>query len=218
MHLARELVAMGAKVAILDADIYGPNIPRMLNIKNPVEDENGKIKPVIVDEMQVMSMGFLIPPDQALVWRGPMLHSALGQLLSDVLWEEADYMFIDMPPGTGDVQLSLSQLAPMSGGVIVATPHPMAVDDALRGVNAFERLSVPLLGIVENMSGSVFGTGGARTLAESRDLPFLGSVPLEEELAHGSAAGDDSRGKEAIRAIARKISAALSVRHITEKK
>ena len=219
VRIAAELASMGAKVAILDADIYGPNIPRMLGISKPVEGSAGKIKPVIVDSMQIMSMGFLIPPDQALVWRGPMLHSALGQLLTEVEWEEADYLFIDMPPGTGDVQLSIAQLTPISGGIIVTTPHPMAVDDALRGIDAFAKLSVPLLGIIENMSGSVFGTGGAEELAKSRNLPFLGSVPLESQIAAGGTApgGEGSPGTDAIREIAQKVASSISVRNFAEK-
>jgi ATP-binding protein involved in chromosome partitioning len=137
-----------------------------------------------------MSMGFLIPPDQPLVWRGPMLHSAIRQFFTDVEWGELDYMVIDLPPGTGDAQLTLAQSVPLTGAIIVTQPQNVAVDDALRGLAMFEKLNVPIIGVIENMSGDFFGTGGGQRLAEQRGVPFLGSVPLDPQVRVG---GDDGR-------------------------
>jgi ATP-binding protein involved in chromosome partitioning len=181
--------------------------------------EGERLVPAVAHGVKVMSMGFLVEPEEALVWRGPMIHGALRQLLGDVAWGELDYLVIDLPPGTGDAQLSVAQLAPVSGGVVVTTPQLLSVSDARRGVTAFQRLEVPVLGIVENMSGDVFGRGGGERAAEEMGVPFLGTIPLEPRV---SRLGDEGRpavtlaeempAAEALRAIARRVTAALSVR------
>ena len=216
VHIAKELAAFGSKVAILDADIYGPNIPRILRIDETPREQNDKLVPPVKYGMQVMSMGFLIPPDQALVWRGPMLHGAINQLFSTVAWGEADYLLVDLPPGTGDVQLSLAQLTPITGGIIVSTSHAMSTDDARRGIDAFKRLNVPLLGLVENLSGPVFGAGAVEGLSREMSIPYLGSIPMEAEIAehvylHGERERGASPGLDAIRSLATTIAAHISV-------
>lgn len=188
-NLAISLARDGAKTGLLDADIYGPNIPMLMGIEElppPVKD---KIAPANAFGVELMSMGFLIPRAEALVWRGPMLHGAISQLFTEVLWSELDYLVVDLPPGTGDAQLSLAQLVPLTGGIVVTGPQRVAVSDALRGVNAFNRLKVPVLGVLENMSGEIFGTGGGRTVADELEVEFLGTVPLDAELARLSEAG-----------------------------
>ncbi len=197
VNLAVALARDGAKVGLLDADIYGPNIPRMLGIDHlPDNESGGKIPLAEAFGMKVMSVGFLVQNGQPLIWRGPMLHSAIQQFITDFDWGDLDYFIVDLPPGTGDVQLSLSQTLPLTGAVIVTTPQQVAIDDASRAVAMFEKLEVPVLGIVENMSylnmpdGSklaVFGTGGGEHLAFRARTTFLGSIPLDPEIGQ---AGD----------------------------
>lgn len=185
--LASGLKSFGAKVGLMDADVYGPSIPHMMNATGKpaardYETPQGKltrIEPIDVDGLKVMSMGFFVEPNQAVVWRGPMLHKALTQFLKDTDWGELDYLIIDLPPGTGDVSLTLAQLVGLAGAVIVCTPQQVALLDAVKAVDMYNKVNVPVLGIVENMSGEVFGRGGAQAKAEELGVPFLGEVPIE---------------------------------------
>lgn len=200
VNLAVSLAQQGARVGLLDADIYGPNIPIMLGVENqkPMA-ENDKIIPIEAFGLKLMSMGFLVSPEQAMIWRGPMLHSAIKQFLSDVEWGALDYMVIDLPPGTGDAQLTLAQTLPLTGAVIVATPQDVALSDVVRGVSMFKRLEVPVLGVVENMSyflcphcgerTDIFDHGGARRMAEKMNVPFLGEIPLDPKIRLGGDTG-----------------------------
>ncbi len=188
-NIAISLARDGAKTGLLDADIYGPNIPMLMGVEELPPPERDKIVPAQAFGVEVMSMGFLIPRAEALVWRGPMLHGAISQLFTEVLWSELDYLVVDLPPGTGDAQLSLAQLVPLTGGIIVTGPQRVAVSDALRGVNAFNRLKVPVLGVLENMSGEIFGSGGGSQVAEELEVELLGTIPLDGELARLSEAG-----------------------------
>jgi ATP-binding protein involved in chromosome partitioning len=199
VNLAVALAQDGAKVGLLDADIYGPNIPRMLGIDRlPDNEGDGKIPLAEAFGMKVMSVGFLVQNGQPLIWRGPMLHSAIQQFITDFDWGDLDYFIVDLPPGTGDVQLSLSQTLPLTGAVIVTTPQQVAIDDASRAVAMFEKLEVPVLGIVENMSylvmpdGSklaVFGEGGGEHLAFRTGTTFLGRIPLDPEIGRNGDTG-----------------------------
>lgn len=229
VNLALALARDGAKVGLLDADIYGPNIPRMLGIDRlPDKESEGKIPVADVFGMKVLSIGFLVQNGQPLIWRGPMLHSAIQQFITDFDWGELDYFVVDLPPGTGDVQLSLSQTLPLTGAVIVTTPQQVAIDDASRAVAMFEKLEVPVLGIVENMSyllmpdGSklaVFGTGGGEHLAFRTGTTFLGRIPLDPEIGQGGDTGspvvlmpDGNPSAEAFREIACKVAAEASIK------
>jgi ATP-binding protein involved in chromosome partitioning len=199
--LALGLKRAGSKVGLLDTDVYGPSIPHLLGLENapPPAVVEGKVPPVLYDGMPVMSMGFLLPPGKAVVWRGPMLHSYVTQFLRDVAWGDLDYLIIDMPPGTGDVALSLSQVLPVTGAVIVCTPQEVALLDAVRAISMFRTVNIPILGVVENMSGfvcencgkryDIFGHGGARQKAEELSVPFLGEVPLNMQIRTSGDAG-----------------------------
>lgn len=197
--IALTLEKGGAKVGLLDADVYGPSVPHLLGLSGRPEIQNGKIVPIYAGRMPVMSMGFLIEKDQAVVWRGPMLHGAINQFLKDTYWGELDYLIIDMPPGTGDVALTLSQMLPLSGAVVVCTPQEVALLDAVKAIAMFDKTHIPVLGVVENMSGficpdcgkqyDIFGRGGARTKASELKLPFLGEVPLNISLRQQSDEG-----------------------------
>ncbi len=219
VNLAISLALEGARVGLFDADIYGPNVPMMMGLTELPPQEDGKLVPAEAFGVKVMSMGFLIPANQALVWRGPMLHSAIRQLFTEVLWGELDYLVADLPPGTGDVQLSLAQLVPVTGGIVVTTPQALSVGDASRGLNAFEHLGVPVLGIVENMSGEVFGRGGGEKAAREHGVDFLGSIELDAEISRGGDSGrpivvqkPDSPAAQALRGLARQVAARVSVR------
>ena len=203
VNLALALKANGLRVAILDADVYGPSLPKLLGImgKPKAADMQGKLmQPMEAYGLKVMSMGFLVPEDTPMIWRGPMVMSALMQMLRDVTWGEIDIMIVDMPPGTGDAQLTLAQQTPLSGAVIVSTPQDLALLDARKGLNMFRKVSVPVLGIIENMSyficgkcgerHEIFGHGGARQEAERMGVPFLGEVPLDIEVRARSDAGE----------------------------
>lgn len=187
--IALTLERLGAKTGLMDADVYGPSIPHLLGLDERPGILDGKIQPIRCGSMPVMSMGFLIGRDQAVVWRGPMLHGSITQFLRDTDWGELDYLVIDMPPGTGDVALTLSQLLPLTGAVIVCTPQEVALLDAGKAMAMFEKTKVPILGIVENMSGftdpetgksfDIFGRGGARNKSEEMGVPFLGEIPIQ---------------------------------------
>ena len=202
VNLALALQAQGARVGILDADIYGPSVPHMLGAadQRPTSPDNKHISPIIAHGLNANSIGFLMEADNATIWRGPMASSALSQLLNETLWNELDYLVIDMPPGTGDIQLTLSQQIPVTGAVVVTTPQDIALIDAIKGVAMFNKVSVPVLGIIENMSmhicsncghhETIFGIGGAQKIAEKYDVQVLGQLPLHirlrEDLDNGT--------------------------------
>ena len=200
VNLALGLQANGLKVGILDADIYGPSMPRLLKISGRPQTADGKVlKPMENYGVKVMSMGFLVDEETPMVWRGPMVISALTQMLREVEWGQLDVLVVDMPPGTGDVQLTMAQQVPLAGAVIVSTPQDLALIDARKGLNMFRKVEVPVLGIVENMSYfiapdtgkryDIFGHGGAKSEAERLEVPFLGEVPLEMGIRESSDAG-----------------------------
>ena len=194
VNLAIALQQQGARVGILDADIYGPSIPHMLGAphQRPTSPDNQHITPIEAHGLYANSIGFLMDEDNATIWRGPMASSALSQLLQETLWPDLDYLVIDMPPGTGDIQLTLSQQIPVTGAVVVTTPQDIALLDAVKGISMFERVSVPVLGIVENMSmhicsncghqEAIFGTGGAERIADKYNIKVLGQQPLHIRL------------------------------------
>lgn len=186
--LAYGLKHFGAKVGLLDADVYGPSIPLLTGAKGTpivrdVELPNGqkiqRLEPIDADGMKVLSIGFLIRENQAVIWRGPMLHKLLTQFLQETDWGELDYLIIDLPPGTGDVSLTLSQLLGLAGAVVVCTPQKVALLDAIKAISMFDQVKIPVLGIVENMSGEIFGRGGAKAKAAELGLPFLGEIPID---------------------------------------
>jgi ATP-binding protein involved in chromosome partitioning len=200
VNLALGLRDLGLKVGILDADIYGPSLPKLLAIRERPETIGGtRLKPIVRHGMPVMSIGFLIEEETPMIWRGPMVMSALTQMLREVEWGNLDVMVVDMPPGTGDAQLTMAQQVPLKGAVIVSTPQDLALIDARRGIAMFRRVNVPVLGIVENMSyflcphcgerSDIFGHGGARAEAERLGVPFLGEVPLDIEIREKSDSG-----------------------------
>ena len=193
VNLALALAAEGARVGILDADIYGPSQPMMMGIEGRPESEDGKsMEPLENYGVQVMSIGFLVNPDEAMIWRGPMATQALEQLLRQTNWKDLDYLIVDMPPGTGDIQLTLSQRVPMTGAVIVTTPQDIALLDARKGVAMFEKVGVPILGVVENMAVHVctqcghvehiFGEGGGKRYAFEKGIDYLGALPLNLQI------------------------------------
>lgn len=217
-NLAVSLALDGAKVGVLDADIYGPNIPMMFGLSGRPRVENNKMAPFARYGVEVISMGFLMPEGEAVVWRGPMLHKAIQQLFTDVAWGELDYLIVDLPPGTGDAQLSLAQSVPLTGGIIVTGPQAVSVSDALRGARAFERLEVPILGVVENMSGDIFGSGGGMDAAKQLHVDFLARIPLDGRIRAGGDSGDpivllapESDTAKAIRNFARVVAAKISM-------
>lgn len=200
VNLALGLAASGQRVGVLDADIYGPSMPRLLGISGKPQTVDGKVlKPMENYGLKVMSMGFLVDEETPMIWRGPMVMSALTQMLREVQWGELDILVVDMPPGTGDAQLTMAQQVPLAGAVIVSTPQDLALIDARKGLNMFRKVDVPLLGIVENMSYfiapdtgkryDIFGHGGARREAERLGVPFLGEVPLTMDVRESSDAG-----------------------------
>jgi ATP-binding protein involved in chromosome partitioning len=199
VNLAVALAAKGKRVGLMDADIYGPNIPRMMGVNSPPPVQDEKIIPLEAFGVKLISLGFLIERDQPAIWRGPIVMKIITQFLRDVAWGKLDYFFVDMPPGTGDAQLSLVQAAQVSGAIIVTTPQEVAVGDALRGARMFERVGVPVLGVVENMSYfespetgkplAIFGTGGGRRLADELGVPLLGEVPLYPPVLVGGDSG-----------------------------
>jgi ATP-binding protein involved in chromosome partitioning len=230
VNLALALAAEGASVGILDADIYGPSQPRMLGVHGKPESKDGKsLEPMENYGVQAMSIGFLIDEDTPMIWRGPMVTQALEQLLNDTRWRELDYLIIDMPPGTGDIQLTLSQRIPVSGAVIVTTPQDIALLDARKGLKMFEKVEVPILGIVENMSihicskcgheEHIFGEGGGQKMSDDYGVDFLGALPLDIKIREEADSGKptvvaqpDSRITEIYREIARRMAAKLAIK------
>ncbi len=232
-NLALSLAAEGARVGLLDADIYGPNIPIMLGVNQRPMVHKEKVIPPKAYGIQVMSMGFLIEPSQAVIWRGPMIHNALRQFLHDAQWHKLDYLVIDLPPGTGDASLSLAQSVSLTGAIIVTTPQQVALSDVVRSVKMFEQLNVPILGVIENMSYfvapdtgkryDIFGHGGGEEMAKQVNVEFLGEVPLESAVRIGGDEGEpivvrepESPAAQAINEIACKVAAAISVRHLQD--
>ncbi len=218
VNLAVALTQMGARVGLLDADIYGPNIPTMMGVHDIPGTKNNKLIPAQAYGVKLMSMGFLVKPGQPLIWRGPMLNSAIQQFLADVEWGELDYLIIDLPPGTGDASLSLAQILPLSGVVIVTLPQAVSLEDASRGVSMFQTLEVPILGVIENMRGEFFGSGGGEDLARIAKVPFLGAVPMEQSVRIGGDTGEPvitsrtaSDAAIAFRDIACQVAARISV-------
>jgi ATP-binding protein involved in chromosome partitioning len=230
VNLALALAAEGASVGLLDADIYGPSQPRMLGVNAKPNSEDGKtLEPIVSYQLQTMSIGYLIDEETPMIWRGPMVTQALEQLLRDTAWKDLDYMIIDLPPGTGDTQLTLAQKVPVSGAIIVTTPQDIALLDARKALKMFEKVEVPVLGIVENMSTHIcsqcgheehiFGAGGGTRMAEDYDVDFLGALPLDirirEETDSGKptvVAEPDSKISQTYREIARRVAAKLSLR------
>ncbi|MDO8717478.1 MAG: iron-sulfur cluster carrier protein ApbC, partial [Polaromonas sp.] len=193
VNLALALAAEGAAVGLLDADIYGPSVPMMMGIEGRPESTDGKnMEPMENYGLQVMSIGFLVAQDEAMIWRGPMATQALEQLLRQTNWKDLDYLIVDMPPGTGDIQLTLSQRVPMTGAVIVTTPQDIALLDAKKGIKMFEKVGVPILGIVENMAvhicsqcghaEHIFGEGGGKKMAADYNMDYLGALPLDMQI------------------------------------
>lgn len=230
VNLALALAAEGARVGILDADIYGPSIPTMLDLSGyPVSEDKQTMMPKVAYDIQTMSIGYLVAADQAMIWRGPMATNALQQLLTDTNWDNLDYLIIDLPPGTGDIQLTLAQQIPVSGAVIVTTPQDIALIDAQRGLAMFAKVNVPVLGIIENMSlhicsqcgheEAIFGTGGGAVMAEANHVDFLGALPLDIAIRLNADSGKptvvadpEGRAAELYRQIARKTAAKLALK------
>jgi ATP-binding protein involved in chromosome partitioning len=199
VNLACALEQLGHKVGLLDADVYGPNVPLMMGTRDQPYAVADRIQPLEQHGIKLMSMGFLNPGDKPVIWRGPMLHSVIQQFLRNVDWGELDYLIVDLPPGTGDVALSLIQTAPITGAVVVTTPSEVALEDGRKAVLMFRQVKVELLGLVENMSYllvpgtgqrvDVFGQGGGRKMAQDMDVPFLGELPLDPEVRVGGDTG-----------------------------
>ncbi|MFZ5820338.1 MAG: Mrp/NBP35 family ATP-binding protein [Chloroflexota bacterium] len=227
VNIAVALAQTGARVGLMDADIYGPNIPTMLGVETLPPPQGEKLTPAQAYGIKMVSMGLLVKPGQPLIWRGPMLNSAIRQFLSDVEWGELDYLVVDLPPGTGDAALSLAQALPLSGAIIVTLPQLVSLEDAGRGLNMFRQLEVPILGVIENMSyldlpdGSrmdIFGSGGGEQLADTMNAPFLGQVPIDPEVRVGGDSGKpivvskpESAAARALQEIAQQVAAKISV-------
>jgi ATP-binding protein involved in chromosome partitioning len=226
VNLALGLARLGLKVGLLDADIYGPSLPRLLDIRHKPEAENRKLKPIEKHGLKTMSIGFLVQEDEAMIWRGPMVQSALTQMMNDVLWAPLDVLVLDMPPGTGDAQLTIAQRVPLKGAVIVSTPQDIALIDVRKSIAMFRKTEVPVLGMVENMSvficpdcghaHHIFGQGGARQTALKLGLNFLGEIPLHLRIRETSDAGTpvmieapDGPEAKAFLAVAEKVAEAL---------
>ncbi len=232
VNLAVSLAQSGAKVGLMDADIYGPNIPIMMGVnQQPRATADQRIIPLEAYGVKLMSMGFLVSPEQAVIWRGPMLHSAVRQFLTDVEWGDLDYLVIDLPPGTGDVQITLAQSVPLTGGVVVATPQDVALADVIKGIMMFQKLEVPVLGVVENMSyflcphcgerTDIFAHGGAKKMAEKYGAAFLGEIPLDTAIRVGGDNGKpitiaqpDSPHAKIFQEVARQVAAQVSVMNV----
>lgn len=234
--IAVTLSRLGANVGLMDADVYGPSIPHLFGLSGrPAVTADKKIEPIQLQSsvtgraMPVMSMGFLVEPDQAVIWRGPMLHGSINQFLSETAWGQLDYLIIDMPPGTGDVALTLSQALPLAGAVVVCTPQEVALLDAVKAINMFRKVNIPLAGMVENMSGfvcpdcgktyDIFGRGGAAAKANEMDVPFLGELPIDVTLRTAGDQGrlaevidGDARAREPLEAVTRKLVLSLANR------
>jgi ATP-binding protein involved in chromosome partitioning len=233
VNIAIALAQSGARVGLMDADIYGPNVPTMMGVDRLPPPKGQRLIPAQAYGIKMISMGLLVKPGQPLIWRGPMLNSAIRQFLGDVEWGELDYLIVDLPPGTGDASLSLAQALPLSGAVIVTLPQLVSLEDASRGLNMFRTLEVPILGIVENMSYldlpdgtrmDIFGSGGGEQLAQAAQATFLGNVPIDQNVRIGGDSGKpilvshpDSPVANALREIAQKIAAQISVKALSTK-
>ncbi len=231
VNLALALAAEGASVGVLDADIYGPSVPMMLGISGKPESSDGKtMDPMENHGLQVMSIGFLVAQDEAMIWRGPMATQALEQLLRQTNWRELDYLIVDMPPGTGDIQLTLSQRVPMTGAVIVTTPQDIALLDARKGIKMFQKVGVPILGIVENMAVHVcsqcghvehiFGADGGKTMAAEYEMDYLGALPLNMQIRLQADSGQptvvaepDGEVAAIYKAVARKVAVSIAAKN-----
>jgi ATP-binding protein involved in chromosome partitioning len=228
VNLAIALARCGGRVGMIDGDIYGPNVPIMLGVKTQLTTDGQKIIPAEKFGLQVISMGFLTGDDAPIIWRGPMLHGALQQFFREVRWAELDYLVIDMPPGTGDVALSLSQTVPVAGAIVVTTPQQVSLADTRRAVAMYKKLNIPTLGIVENMSyfacpscgheSDIFGCGGGERLAAELSVPFIGSIPVYQPIREGSDAGvpivisePDSPAAQAFMTVAERTAAQVSI-------
>jgi ATP-binding protein involved in chromosome partitioning len=232
VNLAIALAKSGARVGLMDADIYGPNIPTMLGVEKLPPPMENKLIPATAYDIKMISMGLLVKPGQPLIWRGPMLNSAIRQFLGDVEWGELDYLIVDLPPGTGDAALSLAQALPLSGAIIVTLPQLVSLEDAGRGLNMFRQLEVPILGIIENMSYldlpdgtrmDIFGSGGGEQLADTMEAPFLGKVPMDPEVRVGGDSGKpivvakpESATAKALTEIAQSVAAKVSVAALSQ--
>ncbi len=227
VNIAVALAQSGARVGLMDADIYGPNIPTMLGVETLPPPQGEKLSPARAFGIKMVSMGLLVKPGQPLIWRGPMLNSAIRQFLSDVDWGELDYLIVDLPPGTGDAALSLAQALPLSGAIIVTLPQLVSLEDAGRGLNMFRQLEVPILGVIENMSYldlpdgtrmDIFGSGGGEQLANTANVPFLGKVPIDSDVRVSGDNGKPivvshpkSAAAMALQEIAQQVAAKVSV-------
>lgn len=227
VNMAVVLAQSGARVGLLDADIYGPNIPTMMGVDHLPAATADKLVPAESFNVKMMSIGFMVKSDQPLIWRGPMLHSAIRQFLTDVDWGELDYLIVDLPPGTGDAALSLAQSLPLSGGVIVTLPQQVSLDDARRGLEMFRQLDVEIFGVVENMSYlelpdgtrmDIFGSGGGQALADEAGVPFIGAIPMDPAVRQGGDNGvpvvisqPNSPVAVALRSISENVAAKISV-------
>jgi ATP-binding protein involved in chromosome partitioning len=229
VNLAIALQRKGARVGLMDADVYGPNIPQMLGIVGqPDVTEEKRILPPEAYGIKVISMGMLVPPDQAIIWRGPMLHSAVQQFMRDVEWGELDYLVVDLPPGTGDVAISMAQSVPMAGAVVVTTPQGVSISDVRKAVGMFRQLNIPVLGVVENMNTfacphckehtDIFGHGGGERMAQDLSIPFLGGVPIDVRVRTGGDEGQpivavapESAAGAAFIDVAGKVAAQISI-------
>ncbi|HLF28435.1 MAG TPA: Mrp/NBP35 family ATP-binding protein [Anaerolineae bacterium] len=233
VNLAVALAQAGATAGLLDADVYGPNVPIMLGVDRMPAPREGKIMPAYAHGLRVMSIGFMVPPDQPVIWRGPMIHSAIRQFLTDVDWGNPDYLIIDLPPGTGDAQLTLAQSVPLTGAIIVTTPQEVALADAVKGYATFEKLEVDILGIIENMGPytdpqtgqtiSFFGEGGGQRMAERLGVPFLGTIPLDPNVRVGGDSGKPivaqqpaAPAAQMFKRIAKEVAAKISVLNLSE--
>ncbi len=239
VNLAVALARQGASVGLLDADVYGPNIPLMMGATGarPMSRDGKRIAPIERHGVKMMSIGFLVDARQPLVWRGPMLHGAIRQLLGDVDWGDSDYLIIDLPPGTGDVQLSLAQAIPLTGALVVTTPQAVSMADVVKSIAMFqlEQIDVPVLGVVENMSGfvapdtgkvyDIFGRGGGQLVAEQMGVPYLGAVPIDPDVRIAGDTGvpivashPESAAAMALTDVAQKLAAAISVQNVNRPK
>ncbi len=231
VNLAIALVKMGSRVGILDGDIYGPNVPIMLGLQAQLESDGQKIRPAEKYGLQVVSIGFMTKDEAPVIWRGPMLHSVIRQFFNDVAWRDLDYLIIDMPPGTGDVALSLAQTVPVAGSVVVTTPQQVSLADSRRAIKMYEKLNIPALGVVENMSyyecpschheANIFGRGGGETMAGQMGVPFLGRLPIYEPIRVGSDVGiplviaePQSGASQAFMNVASQMAAQISVKAV----
>jgi ATP-binding protein involved in chromosome partitioning len=232
VNLAVALRRKGARVGLMDTDVYGPNIPQMLGVSaQPEVTEDRKMVPPEAHGVKIISMGMLVPPDQPVIWRGPMLHGAVQQFMRDVAWGELDYLVVDLPPGTGDVSLSMAQSVPVAGAVVVTTPQGVSVSDVRKAVAMFRQLNIPVLGAIENMSWfecphcgektEIFGRGGGERMASELMIPFLGAVPIDTRVRSGGDEGQpivvaapDAPAARAFIEVAGKVAAQVSIQNM----